>query len=151
MSDPDPEYPLLATRLADLLDLLAALIAAGLVVLTLAGRPSVARLLLSLAFLFFVPGRAIVTNWPRLGQWSVAAMPMVLSLAVLGLLASVTLWAHEWHPVGLFQAEAAGSIVALGVGALRRHAPARRQIGRWHGDRHGTSRRDGWPDVGRRP
>ncbi len=82
------------------------------------------RILLTLAFVLFVPGRAIVTNWPRIAQWSEAAMPMVLSLAVLCLIATVTLWAHEWRPVGLFQAEAAVSIVGLVIGTIRRRARA---------------------------
>jgi uncharacterized membrane protein len=115
-------------RLADSLDLLAAVIATGLVVLTIVGRPSLPRLLLTLAFTFFVPGRAIVANWPKLTRWSEAAIAMVLSLSVLALAAAVSLWAHAWHPVGLFQAEAAASIVALIIGATRRHARARQQM-----------------------
>lgn len=112
----------LAVRLADSLDLLAAIIAAGLVILVSADRSGVPRVLLSLVFLFFVPGRAIVSNWPTLGWWSEAAMSMVLSLAVLALLATVTLWMHIWHPLGLFQLEAVASVVGIVVGTLRRHS-----------------------------
>jgi uncharacterized membrane protein len=112
----------LAVRLADSLDLLAAIVAAGLVILVSADRSGVPRVLLSLVFLFFVPGRAIVSNWPRLGRWSEAAMSMVLSLAVLALLATVTLWMHIWHPLGLFQLEAVASVVGIAVGTLRRHS-----------------------------
>jgi hypothetical protein len=85
------------------------------------GRPGMPRILLSLAFLFFVPGRAIVSNWPRLAQWSQAGMSMVISLALLALLATVTLWAHEWHPLGLLEAEGLASIGGLFIGTLRRH------------------------------
>jgi uncharacterized membrane protein len=113
-------YSHMALGLADLLDLLAVLVAGGLVILVQVGRPSLPRVLLTLAFVFFVPGRAIVSNWPRLGEWSEAAMPLVLSLAVLCLVATVTLWAHVWHPLGLFQAEAALSILGLLMGAVRR-------------------------------
>jgi uncharacterized membrane protein len=112
----------LAILLADLLDLVAGLVAGGLVIVVAVGGASVPRLLLAAAFLFFVPGRAIMTNWPRLAQWSEAAMSMVLSLAVLALVATVTLWAHDWHPLGWFQAEAGVSIVFLILGAYRRHA-----------------------------
>jgi uncharacterized membrane protein len=83
--------------------------------------PALPRTLLTLAFTFFVPGRAIVTNWPAMARWSQAAMSMVLSLAVLTLLATVTLWAHAWHPVVLFQAEAGLSLAGLALGLARRH------------------------------
>ena len=115
-------YSELATWQADLLDLVAAVVAVGLVILAETGRSGTPRILLSLAFLFFVPGRAIVSNWPRLAQWSQAAMSMVISLTVLALLATVTLWAHEWHPLGLLDAEAVASIGGLALGTLRRHA-----------------------------
>jgi uncharacterized membrane protein len=114
-------YSELATRQADLLDLVSAVVAGGLVILAETDRPGVPRILLSLAFLFFVPGRAIVSNWPQLARWSQAGMSMVISLTVLALLAVVTLWAHEWHPLGLLAAEAVASIGGLVLGTLRRH------------------------------
>lgn len=117
-------YSELATWQADLLDLLAAIVAVGLLILAVTGRQGMPRILLSLAFLFFVPGRAIVSNWPRLAQWSQAAMSMVISLTVLALLATVTLWAHEWHPLGLLEAEGLACIGGLVLGTLRRHAHA---------------------------
>jgi hypothetical protein len=100
------------------------------VILIEAGRPSVPRVLLSLVFLFFVPGRAIVSNWPGLARWSEAAMSMVLSLTVLALVATVALWLHEWRPLGLFEIEAAASVVGVVVGTLRRHSHATRAPGR---------------------
>jgi hypothetical protein len=45
---------------------------------------------------------------------------MVLSLAVLTLLATTFLWAHLWQPVVLFQAEAVLSLAGLTVGVVRR-------------------------------
>jgi len=111
-----------ASQLSDALDLLAALIAMGLLALTLAGRSGLPRLLLALAFLSYVPGRAIVSNWPLFARWAEAAVSMIFSLVVLGLLATATLWAHFWHPNGLFQAEAALSLAGLALGAARRHA-----------------------------
>jgi hypothetical protein len=48
-------------------------------------------------------------------------MPIVFSLALLTLVAMVTLWAHYWHPLGLFQVEAGLSLAALVTGIARRH------------------------------
>jgi hypothetical protein len=108
-------------QVGDALDLLAALIAAGLIVLVHQGGSGPPRVLLALAFTFFVPGRAIVTNWRQTADWSEVAMPMLFSLAVLTLVAMVALWAHFWHPLGLFQAEAGLSLAALSIGVVRRH------------------------------
>ena len=109
----------------DVLDLLAGLIALGLIVLASAGWSGPPRLLLTLAFTFFVPGRAIVTNWHRTARWSEVAISMAVSLAVLALAATITLWIHLWHPVALFQFEAWLSLVALTIGIVRRsrHRP----------------------------
>src|SRR5215469_15427632 len=81
-------------RLGDVLDLVAGLVALGLITLIFANRPGLPRTLLTLGFAFFVPGRAMVSNWPKMAAWSEAAMPMVLSLAALALVATATLWAH---------------------------------------------------------
>jgi hypothetical protein len=113
-----------AIQLGDLLDLSAAVVAIGLLALVYGDRSGVPRVLLALGFAFFVPGRAIVTNFSRMAQWSEAAMAMVLSLAVLGLVAAATLWAHLWHPVIWLSVEAWTSIAGLGLGIARRHVPA---------------------------
>lgn len=115
----------------DALDLSAAVITAGLLGLLYAGVSNpptalvVLRLLLTLAFAFFVPGRAIISNWPRLAGWSEVAMSMVFSLAVLTLLATAMLWAHFWHPLGLFQVEAWLTVAGLCVGMERRRTRVR--------------------------
>jgi hypothetical protein len=109
-----------AAQRAELLDLTGALVAVVLLVLVLRDQPGPLRVLLTLGFTFFVPGRAIVTNWPRMARWSAAGMSMVLSLAVLTLLATTFLWAHLWQPVVLFQAEAVLSLAGLTVGVVRR-------------------------------
>ena len=108
-------------QVGDALDLLAALIAVGLIVLVYQGWSGPPRVLLALAFTFFVPGRAIVTNWRQTADWSEVAMPMLFSLAVLTLVAMVALWAHFWHPLGIFQIEAGLSLAALSIGVVRRH------------------------------
>jgi uncharacterized membrane protein len=107
-------------QVGDMLDLVAGLIAVGLIVLVYAGWSGPLRILLALAFTFFVPGRAIVTNWHRIARWSEMAMSMVFSLALLTLVTTIALWTHNWHPLGLFQVMAWLSLVTLGVGVVRR-------------------------------
>jgi uncharacterized membrane protein len=133
--DHDGEIRLPAAQLCDVLDLTAALLSVWLVALVFAGWNGPLRVLLTLAFAFFVPGRAIVSNWPQMAQWSEAAMSMVLSLAVLVLLATVMLWIHAWHPLGLFQIVAALSLVGLIIAMARRHR------GTWGARRESTDLR----------
>jgi EamA domain-containing membrane protein RarD len=123
--------------LGDALDILAVAIAAALIPLTLGGKTSAARLLLTLAFACYVPGRAIVSNWRVMSTWSEAAIPMLFSIAFLALTATVTISAHYWHPVGLFQVEAVLSLVALTFGIRRRHLHRTRR------PQHRQSRIDG--------
>jgi uncharacterized membrane protein HdeD (DUF308 family) len=120
MSDADPGAPALAMQRAEALDLLAAVVAVVLLVLAVVDRVGVARTLLAVVFAFFVPGRAIVSNWPRMAAWSDIGMSVALSLGVLTFLATVTLWARVWHPLGLFQLEAAVSLAGLGIAIVRR-------------------------------
>jgi uncharacterized membrane protein len=107
------------------LDLFAGVLAVALLELVAEGGTGLLRVLLALAFTFFVPGRAIVANWPRLERWSDVGMSMVLSLATLTLVAMVILWTDHWHPVYFFQGEALASLVALAVSIVRRHRRAR--------------------------
>ena len=113
-----------AAHWAELLDLLAAVIAALLIVVIYADRVGLGRILLALGFVFFVPGRAIVANWPRMARWSEVAIPMVLSLAVTCLFATVALWAHLWRPLQIFEIEAWLSLAALAVSIARRRRTA---------------------------
>lgn len=105
---------------AELLDFLAVLVAVGLLLLVFIDGGGAARLLLTLVFTFFVPGRAIVSNWRRMADWSDVGMSIALSLAVLVVLATCTLWVRFWHPLGLFQVEAVLSLIGLGVAIIRR-------------------------------
>lgn len=109
-----------AARRAEALDVLAAVIAVALLVLVAANASGPLRILLVLAFTFFVPGRAIITNYPRMARWSDLGTSIVVSLGVLAFLATVTLWARFWHPLGLFQVEAVLSLAGLAVGIVRR-------------------------------
>jgi hypothetical protein len=113
-----------ARQRAEILDLLASAIAALLLVAALLDVGGPARLLLTVLFTFFVPGRAIVSNWSRMAGWSDLGMSVALSLGVLTLFASISLWARIWHPLGLFQLEAVGSLIGLGVALARRRALA---------------------------
>jgi hypothetical protein len=108
-------------QLGDAIDLCAAVAAAGLLAVIYTDRLGLPRLLLALGFTFFVPGRAIVSNWPRVSAWSEAAIAMVISVAALTLLAMVTLWAHLWHPLPLLSVEAWLSLAGLAVAVARRH------------------------------
>lgn len=108
-----------------MLDIAAALIAVGLLALVVTGRVGPPRLLFALTFAFFVPGRAAVTNWQRIERWSAVGMSLVFSLAILTVLAMVSLWLHAWHPLALFEAEAVLSLIGLGIGASRRRLPPR--------------------------
>ena len=119
-SAPRPAALRRAWQVGDLLDLLAGLIALGLIVLAYEGWSGPPRVLLALAFTFFVPGRAIVSNWPQAARWSEVAISMVFSLALLALVATITLWSHIWHPLGLFQIEAWLSLAVLSIGIVRR-------------------------------
>jgi cation transport ATPase len=107
------------------LDLFAGVLAVALLEVEAEGGTGLLRVLLALAFTFFVPGRAIVANWRRLARWSDVGMSMVLSLAVLTLVAMVILWSKYWRPVYFFEGEALASLVALAVSIVRRHRRAR--------------------------
>jgi uncharacterized membrane protein len=110
-----------AEQRAQVLDVVAAGIAIMLLIFVLAGRTGEPRLLLTVLFTFFVPGRAVVSNWPRMAGWADMAMCIAISLGTLVLLALVTLWLRAWHPESLFVAEALLSLVGLGTGFFRRH------------------------------
>ena len=105
---------------AEVLDVLAAIIAASLIAVIYLNRVGPGRIVLALGFIFFVPGRAIVANWPRMARWSEAAIPVVISLAVTVLVATVSLWAHLWRPLQIFEVEAWQSLAALVFSIMRR-------------------------------
>jgi hypothetical protein len=108
-------------QVGDVLDLTSAVIVVGLLTLIYEDRYGVPRILLALAFTFFVPGRVIVSNWPSLSRWSEASTAMVLSLVVLGLTATVSLWVHAWNPMVILGIEGWLCISGLCIGITRRH------------------------------
>jgi hypothetical protein len=111
-----------ARQRAEVLDLLAGVIAALLLALILAGLTGPVRLLLAVAFTFFVPGRAIVSNWSRMAGWSDIGMSIAFSLGILTLFATIALWVKLWHPLGIFEVEAVASLVGICVAVARRRA-----------------------------
>jgi uncharacterized membrane protein len=109
------------TQLADVLDLLAATVTVSVLVVSATGHSGLPRIVLTTAFSFFAPGRAIVSNWPELASWSQTAMSMILSVAVLTVIATFALWAHAWNVPAIFQTEAGLTLAGLAVGIGRRH------------------------------
>jgi hypothetical protein len=120
MPTADSGSPIMPEQRAEVLDLAAAVVAVGLLLLVLTGWTGIPRLLLTVLFTFFVPGRAVVSNWPRMADWADVAMSIAISLGALLLLALVTLWLRAWHPETLFVAEALLSLIGLGIGFSRR-------------------------------
>jgi small-conductance mechanosensitive channel len=109
------------------LDLAACVIAVVLLLVIAVDFSPPLRLVLALVFTFYVPGRAIVSNWPRMERWSAIGMSVVFSLGVLTLLAMITLWAGQWHPLALFLVEAVASLAGLVLAIARRLSLARRR------------------------
>lgn len=113
-----PDAP--AAKRAERLDLLACAVAVALILLVSVDFSPPLRLLLASLFTFFVPGRAIVSNWARMARWSGVGMSIVFSLGALTLLATITLWAGLWHPLALFLITAMASLAGLAVSIVRR-------------------------------
>ncbi len=113
-----------------LLDVMALGVSVGLAIVIALGLSGPVRELLALAFMVFIPGQAIVTNWPATWPplWpsaqarSVVALPIVLSLSVLVLVALVSLWLHLWYPMALYAGELVASTAALAVALVRRYS-----------------------------
>jgi len=120
MSAADSDSLLDAEQGAQVLDVVAAGIAVMLLIFVLGGQTGEVRLLLTALFTFFVPGRAVVSNWPRMAGWADLAMCIAISLGLLVTIALIALWLRAWHPESLFVAEAVLSLIGLGVGFIRR-------------------------------
>jgi uncharacterized membrane protein len=109
-----------ADQRAEILDVAAAGIAVMLLIFVVSGRAGEPRLLLTVLFTFFVPGRAVVSNWPRMAGWADLAMCIAISLGLLITISLTALWLRAWHPESLFAAEALLSLIGLGTGFIRR-------------------------------
>jgi uncharacterized membrane protein len=103
-----------------LIDCASLLITVFVLVESVAHNYGPARSVGAALFLAFIPGRAIVTNLPLRLRGAQTMLSVVLSLALLTLLATVSLWSHLWHPLALAQAELIGSLVLLTFARGRR-------------------------------
>jgi hypothetical protein len=109
-----------ANQRAEVIDLAAIVITAGLLFFVLTDLTGAPRVLFTAAFTFFAPGRAVVSNWSQMAVWADLAMSIAISLGLLALLAMIALWLRAWHPESLFVAEALLSLAGLGIGFTRR-------------------------------
>ena len=86
------------------------------------------RAVVGVLFAFYVPGRSIVSNWPAMAARSNVAASVLFSLTVLTLLATATLWAGYWHPLGLLQFECVAAGIALLTALVRRRRADRAHV-----------------------
>ena len=104
----------------DLIDITCIAVTAAIAVAAATNERNAIRSVAAVAFLLFVPGRAIVTNWPAVAARSQVAVSVLFSLTALTLAATLTLWANFWHPIGLLEVECVITAAALLAGILRR-------------------------------
>lgn len=78
------------------------------------------RLLLTLAFACYVPGWALTSNIVGLRSTSLGALPVLMSLAITTLAATLSLWIGRWAPITLFIIEAVISGAFIVMANLRR-------------------------------
>jgi uncharacterized membrane protein len=105
---------------ARVIDAACAVVTGALLTLTVVGWVGLARVLLAFAFVVYVPGWALVTNFMPKTRASRTALPVLVSVTILTAAATFTLWLHAWHPLQLFDIEAGASIALMIVGAIRR-------------------------------
>jgi uncharacterized membrane protein len=110
-------------RGARMIDAACAVVTGVLLSLTVVGWVGLARVLLTLAFAVYVPGWAVVANCTPKMRASRTALPVLVSVTLLTVMATVTLWLHVWHPLQLFDVEAGASIALISVAAIRRERP----------------------------
>jgi uncharacterized membrane protein len=104
----------------DLIDMGCVAVTVAVAVAVATGERSAFRAVVGVVFALYVPGRSIVSNWPRLAARSNVAASVLFSLAILTLVSTLTLWAGYWHPLGLLEIECVAAGVALFTALLRR-------------------------------
>jgi uncharacterized membrane protein len=109
---------------SEVIDFASLAVIVVLVALVALGATGLFRGLLALAFLTFVPGWAIVTNWTSAARVSRVALSVLLSLSISTAAATTALWLHLWHPLGLFYLMALASAAAIIFGLVRRRTAA---------------------------
>jgi len=103
-----------------LLDLASLAVTLVLIVVVAFDLRGPGRILLAVAFVTYVPGRAVLTMWSAARERSDIALPVILSIALLIMATVLTLWVHVWEPEALFFLIAVVSACALGAALLRR-------------------------------
>ena len=101
-------------------DAACAIVAAVLLIYSALGWVGLARVLLTFAFVIYVPGWAVVANCAPMLRASRTALPVLVSVTLLTTAATLTLWLHVWYPLQLFDVEAGLSIVLICVAGVRR-------------------------------
>ena len=124
---PSPVHSLAGARDSWIADGAALTITFALVVMIVVGASGVVRVVFALAFVCYVPGRALVANWSSAEARSQLALPVVLSVSIVTLVSVIGLWVHAWSPLAQFGVEAAASVVVLAVAMLRRARSGRPQ------------------------
>ena len=81
---------------SDLIDAACLGVIAVLLVAVLVDERNAVRVLAAIAFTLFVPGRAVITNWPILSTRSPITASILFSLAILTFVATITLWSNLW-------------------------------------------------------
>ena len=109
---------------SDLIDAACLAVIAVLTVAVLVNERNAVRVLAAIVFTLFVPGRAVISNWPILSTRSPITASILFSLAILTFVATITLWSDLWRPIGLLEVECAISAAALIAAILRRRAAA---------------------------
>ncbi|MGA2306255.1 MAG: hypothetical protein ABSH29_19040 [Acidimicrobiales bacterium] len=103
-----------------LIDMGCVAVTVAIAVAVAAGEGGAFRAVVGVVFALYVPGRSIVSNWPTMAARSNVAASVLMSLSILTLLATLTLWAGYWHPLGLLEIECVAVVVALFTALLRR-------------------------------
>lgn len=103
-----PEDPFMVV-----VDVGAAVVTAGLLLVVGLGLTGPVRVLLALSFVTFVPGWAIL-DWIRLAEGiSRVALAVALSLAICSAAALMLLWLRRWEPFLLLYVTGAVSLIAV--------------------------------------
>src|SRR5665213_1353792 len=115
----------------DLIDVACVAVTVAVAVAVATNERNAFRSVVAVAFALYVPGRSIVSNWPSLAVRSHIALPVLFSLSILTLVATLTLWAGYWHPLGTLEVECVAVEVALFTALLRRRRAdhAGKQVG----------------------
>jgi uncharacterized membrane protein len=109
----------------DLVDIGCVAVTAAVALLVATNQRDALRAGAGVVFAIFVPGWSIVSNWPGLAARSRLAASLLLSISILTLVATLSLWAGYWRPLGLLEVECVVVEAALCTALYRRARSAR--------------------------